>query len=184
MLNLDYRDARPIYEQVRDGLRRLMVTGAIQEGEKLPSVRSLASRLAINPNTISPWRRRATCTPCRGRAPSPPPTRGWTRGGRRSCWAALTRWRRSCCSWAWEERRWWSGCTGWKEEKRRDPSQQRGKNLRRVPGPGRPDHVGGGGLHLRPGGPQRSGQVHHPAAYHGGVPARLGLHSGGRPAGV
>ena len=52
MLNLDYRDARPIYEQVRDGLRRLTVTGAIQEGEKLPSVRSLASRLAINPNTI------------------------------------------------------------------------------------------------------------------------------------
>ena len=52
MLNLDYRDARPIYEQVRDGLRRLMVTGVIQEGEKLPSVRTLARRLAINPNTI------------------------------------------------------------------------------------------------------------------------------------
>ena len=52
MLNLDYRDARPIYEQVRDGLRRLMVTGAIREGEKLPSVRTLASTLAINPNTI------------------------------------------------------------------------------------------------------------------------------------
>ena len=33
MLNLDYRDARPIYEQVRDNLRRLMVSGAIQEGE-------------------------------------------------------------------------------------------------------------------------------------------------------
>lgn len=52
MLNLDYRDARPIYEQVRDNLRRLMVSGAIQEGEKLPSVWSLASNLAINPNTI------------------------------------------------------------------------------------------------------------------------------------
>ena len=52
MLNLDYRDARPIYEQVRDGLRRLMVTGVIQEREKLPSVRTLASSLAINPNTI------------------------------------------------------------------------------------------------------------------------------------
>ena len=52
MLNLDYRDARSIYEQVRDNLRRLMVSGAIQEGEKLPSVRSLASNLAINPNTI------------------------------------------------------------------------------------------------------------------------------------
>ena len=52
MLHLDHRDARPIYEQVKDGLRRLVVTGAIQEGEKLPSVRSLASSLAINPNTI------------------------------------------------------------------------------------------------------------------------------------
>ena len=52
MLNLDYRDARPIYEQVKDGLRRLMVTGVIQEGEKLPSVRTMAVTLAINPNTI------------------------------------------------------------------------------------------------------------------------------------
>lgn len=52
MLHLDYRDARPIYEQVRDGLRKLMVTGVIQPGEKLPSVRTLASSLAINPNTI------------------------------------------------------------------------------------------------------------------------------------
>lgn len=52
MLNLDYRDARPIYEQVKDGLRRLMVTWVIQEGEKLPSVRTMAGSLAINPNTI------------------------------------------------------------------------------------------------------------------------------------
>ena len=52
MLSLDYRDARPIYEQVKDGLRRLMVTGVIQEGEKLPSVRTMAGALAINPNTI------------------------------------------------------------------------------------------------------------------------------------
>lgn len=52
MLSLNYRDARPIYEQVRDGLRHLMVTGAIAEGEKLPSVRGLAANLAINPNTI------------------------------------------------------------------------------------------------------------------------------------
>ena len=52
MLNLDYRDVRPIYEQVKDGLRRLMVTGVIQEGEKLPSVRTMAGSLAINPNTI------------------------------------------------------------------------------------------------------------------------------------
>ena len=52
MLSLDYRDARPIYEQVKDGLRRLMVIGVIREGEKLPSVRTMAGTLAINPNTI------------------------------------------------------------------------------------------------------------------------------------
>lgn len=52
MIRLDYRDARPIYEQVRDGLRSMMVTGVLAAGEKLPSVRSLATELAINPNTI------------------------------------------------------------------------------------------------------------------------------------
>ena len=52
MIQLNYRDARPIYEQVKDGLRRLVVTGAIQERERLPSVRQLAASLAINPNTI------------------------------------------------------------------------------------------------------------------------------------
>ena len=52
MLHLDYRDPRPIYEQVQDGLRKLMMAGVLQEGEKLPSVRALAGQLAINPNTI------------------------------------------------------------------------------------------------------------------------------------
>ena len=52
MISLNYRDARPIYEQVRDGLRHLVVTGAIAQGERLPSVRALAASLAINPNTI------------------------------------------------------------------------------------------------------------------------------------
>ena len=52
MLSLNYRDGRPIYEQVRDGLRRLIITGAIPPGDKLPSVRALAGQLTINPNTI------------------------------------------------------------------------------------------------------------------------------------
>ncbi len=52
MISLNYRDARPIYEQVHDGLRKLIVTGALTPDEKLPSVRSLATQLAINPNTI------------------------------------------------------------------------------------------------------------------------------------
>ena len=52
MLNLNYRDSRPIYEQVKDELRKLIISGAIAPDEKLPSVRSLASSQAINPNTI------------------------------------------------------------------------------------------------------------------------------------
>lgn len=52
MIHLDYRDSRPIYQQVKDNLRHLMVTGVLNAGDKLPSVRALASQLSINPNTI------------------------------------------------------------------------------------------------------------------------------------
>ena len=46
MISLNYRDSRPIYEQIRDGLRKLIVTGALSADEKLPSVRALAAQLA------------------------------------------------------------------------------------------------------------------------------------------
>ena len=52
MISLNSRDSRPIYEQIKDGLRKLIVTGAMAPDEKLPSVRSLATQLSINPNTI------------------------------------------------------------------------------------------------------------------------------------
>ena len=52
MIHIDFRDPRPIYEQVYDALRDLIVTGVLAPGEKLPSVRELAGTLAINPNTI------------------------------------------------------------------------------------------------------------------------------------
>ena len=52
MIQLNYRDAKPIYEQIQDGLRRLIVTDSLAANEKLPSVRELAASLAINPNTI------------------------------------------------------------------------------------------------------------------------------------
>ena len=52
MLHLDYRDARPIYSQITDGFRQQILAGVLQEGDKLPSVRDLASQLAINPITI------------------------------------------------------------------------------------------------------------------------------------
>ena len=52
MITLGFRDSRPIYEQIKDAIRRLIFSGAMAEGEKLPSVRELASELSINPNTI------------------------------------------------------------------------------------------------------------------------------------
>lgn len=52
MIHLDYRDARPIYEQIKDKLRAEIISGEIAPEEKLPSVRELAVKLVINPNTI------------------------------------------------------------------------------------------------------------------------------------
>ncbi len=52
MIHLDYRDARPIYEQIKDKLRAEIIAGKILPDEKLPSVRELAVKLVINPNTI------------------------------------------------------------------------------------------------------------------------------------
>lgn len=52
MIQLNYRDARPIYEQVKDGFRHLIIQGVMEKDEKLPSVRELATSLTINPNTI------------------------------------------------------------------------------------------------------------------------------------
>ena len=52
MVHLDYRDGRPIYMQIMDGLRHQIGSGVLQQGDRLPSVRELAAELSINPNTI------------------------------------------------------------------------------------------------------------------------------------
>ena len=52
MIQLSYGNSKPIYEQVKDGLRQLMLSGVLTENAKLPSVRELAVKLTINPNTI------------------------------------------------------------------------------------------------------------------------------------
>ena len=52
LININFRDSRPIYEQVKTALRKLIVSGAMSPDEKLPSVRELAAQLVINPNTI------------------------------------------------------------------------------------------------------------------------------------
>ena len=52
MISLDYRSGQPLYYQIVEGYKRLILSGVIAENERLPSVRELASTLAINPNTI------------------------------------------------------------------------------------------------------------------------------------
>lgn len=52
MISIDSRNPKPLYEQVVDEFKKLIIAGVMTQDEKLPSVRSLASQLAINPNTI------------------------------------------------------------------------------------------------------------------------------------
>ena len=52
MIQLNFRDAKPIYEQIKDGIRHLIVTRGLVPEDKLPSVREMAAKLTINPNTI------------------------------------------------------------------------------------------------------------------------------------
>ena len=69
LIHLNYRDSKPIYEQIKDGFRKLIITNSLSANEKLPSVRELASGLAINPNTIQKaiWRARDIHTRLPGR---------------------------------------------------------------------------------------------------------------------
>lgn len=52
MFYIDYQDKRPIYEQVVEKMQNLIVKGALEADSKLPSVRTFAMELSINPNTI------------------------------------------------------------------------------------------------------------------------------------
>ncbi len=52
MILLDYRDKRPIYEQVVEKLEKLIMGGALETDSKMPSVRAMGVDLAVNPNTI------------------------------------------------------------------------------------------------------------------------------------
>lgn len=52
MIVIDYRDKRPLYEQVAEKLEHLIICGALESNTRLPSVRSLAMDLSVNPNTV------------------------------------------------------------------------------------------------------------------------------------
>lgn len=52
MILIDYKDRRPIYEQVIERFQQMILCGALKANEPMPSVRSLAMELSLNPNTI------------------------------------------------------------------------------------------------------------------------------------
>ncbi|UMZ72488.1 GntR family transcriptional regulator [Natranaerofaba carboxydovora] len=52
MIQLDLTDGRPLYEQIKEKLKFLIIRGALKPDERIPSVRELAGMLTINPNTI------------------------------------------------------------------------------------------------------------------------------------
>ena len=49
---IDYRDSRPIYEQISERYKTLILKGVLEPGEQMPSVRQLAMGLSTNPNTV------------------------------------------------------------------------------------------------------------------------------------
>lgn len=52
MIVIDYQNRKPIYEQIVEKFQTLIITGAVEPDSQMPSVRSLAVDLSINPNTI------------------------------------------------------------------------------------------------------------------------------------
>jgi GntR family transcriptional regulator len=53
LISLDPQDTRPIYVQIVDEVRRALVIGTLSADDPLPSVRDLAVKLRVNPNTVS-----------------------------------------------------------------------------------------------------------------------------------
>lgn len=52
-LSIDTNDRRPIYRQVADGIKTLIASGQLRDGQPLPAVRQVAMDLGVNLNTIA-----------------------------------------------------------------------------------------------------------------------------------
>src|SRR6476659_4723289 len=53
MFEINAADAAPIWQQIEDGMRRMIAVGALKPGDAVPSVRDLARTLRVNPNTVA-----------------------------------------------------------------------------------------------------------------------------------
>lgn len=52
MIRLDYKNEKPLHEQITQGLKELIISGVLAKDEQLPSVRELSVNLTVNPNTV------------------------------------------------------------------------------------------------------------------------------------
>lgn len=52
MIKLDYKNDKPLHEQISQGIKDLIICGALEKDERLPSVRDLSVELTVNPNTV------------------------------------------------------------------------------------------------------------------------------------
>lgn len=53
MFQLDIGDHRPLYEQIKEKIKFLIIGGILHDGDRIPSVRELAVDMTINPNTVA-----------------------------------------------------------------------------------------------------------------------------------
>ncbi|MBI4677746.1 MAG: GntR family transcriptional regulator [Elusimicrobia bacterium] len=53
MIQIDLGSPVPLYDQIKAGLRGLVAKGLLKPGDEAPSIRVLATRLKVNPNTVA-----------------------------------------------------------------------------------------------------------------------------------
>lgn len=52
MIRLDYKNDKPLHEQITHGIKELIISGVLKKDDQLPSVRDLSVELTVNPNTV------------------------------------------------------------------------------------------------------------------------------------
>ena len=52
MIRLDYKNDKPLHEQISQGIKELIIRGVLKSDEQLPSVRDMSVSLTVNPNTV------------------------------------------------------------------------------------------------------------------------------------
>ena len=52
MIRIDYKNDKPLHEQITQGIKDLIICGVLSPNDQLPSVRELSVSLTVNPNTV------------------------------------------------------------------------------------------------------------------------------------